>query len=1723
MGTDHTMGSGLYTHYYKIAHAKLISYGIYTLKKPSTDQVLLELELQIRHNHPRILLTYYNKRLYHFRFAHWGQLESSLDSQNDGSLRLDELHPDLDLNYENTVLVEQLANPSRASKKPQGSAGQTSPETVSDELLAFASLSFLKAVKKTLVYNLAGLNDVQLFGSYVVARVPNSSCQYFVLQIDPILLGNGDLIVSLTQRNRLPLFHSSVLNLDHVFLELASCFVIYVIPSALRCHLYDSTSFLQSFTRNPPKASSNLLRLLKLSTRVDLTEKDLILWVKLIPNLQHLNNQTSSISRFIHDVENKKYILWPWELCVLQFGSVEQQTALTEQNPGVDPLALISDFIQFNIDKHDSEGLGRSDSNKDAGSAAAISDSATYTYNFDTVPSSGRSNGAPELKMEALQPPLIDHKPSVAEIFELQDDENEIRGPESSQPKRDEDQHPEAFENENSNSLINEDDDLFGDSPTLETKDSLQESQLPKQEPMLSEKLVSDHSNFIEEDTKMDQIDSEMEIADAVKANNDFQLSTKKQIYLGIPRSEMISLALKVATPASYKDPGAPLPVMPTPVIPQLQTMNAQAGQSAPSQKPHVTSNKDASRFENAPGYSFSPIAFNPRIKSSIDKKYGRGGKFFVDREESAEPEIRKPRLRETSVLAYEQPAFSEADKSFGQESNADDYLKLSRTGGLDPFGTVFFAESEKEPTQQPEDLEVDEEVDDEIDDEDEEDDEEEEEYESDEDEDDLESQFKKSPLRLNTHLSDIFNNNDSTMEVVRNHRPLTKSSSHLSPRNLDMKNSASKDASPIGLGVAVPEQTAGLFAPTPHGEPKGSSAQESPLNEDHPLQIAAQMENARDELVSDSVNTPASNESSSSGVSESSNCLPLILRSINVFSIPNSFMLRSVPGAWGNVSMSNGFIMDVDEEEDDLFCKPNDLAVKSSNMDEFLSWLMPHLAFDCGLNSFDRKCELKLPDFHIEEVSGDMTDGSCSEDTAKLFLSAFPLSYKIHLDEFMKQGDMDDTKTLDSEMKSQLSFLDEISNVPLADSSQSERDSTQVYWDSIFPDLSMNRDNFATYCDVRRKASDTVNDHSYDEDNYFSLNGVKAKALKNGHDLINLNYAGLKFWNYLNFSPVNGPKHFQVLLIAECSPASLQNGVFNNKTLGFLDLLQNNYKDSRFGTAKKLDLMEWETRPDLKGIKDGLMLVEKDGTDRSHNDYYRNLNRKLGNLAELIKVDLINRTNKFQFDKPLLLLFIDADNSISSTLQISKICRNFKLALRQLKLSLVEVFSHIIPSNRILKGHGERQCLKYISDSALTKISMLLYNKCPNSELHDHKLGPNHARNSRTLYTQLVEEPPTTLQFKFLNRASKEGTNTAHYDDLFLHVAYERSVDKNWISAAWSDPLGIVTHLKSWFCTTDQKFKQQQEGSDLGTVIAGIWETSNMLFSRLINNNLLRTGGAGKKKFLVLTRISSIIPDDELVFWKRLTAKFKDVSLIVLSTNRLPKLLFLTQLPSNANETKDERSFLSPPMNNTNGHSDYEEKLSNHEFLKNLAGYGGLATSPANLAVSPGNQLSMSMASPPQPMFNGGASYLSPLDAPYDVSTSAPDSKVTDPNYEITGIVPKTSLPSFNSPTRLGMRIGYLVRESQTAEKDSEKKFMVFEVTLLSCSAYWNLNAIMKILLNQYKKLIVLNDVLGTNDQENLSRAKASREHELWALVPWHINAVVKTLNYLVHVHVEP
>uniref|UniRef100_A0A0L0P7T9 Mediator of RNA polymerase II transcription subunit 13 n=1 Tax=Candidozyma auris TaxID=498019 RepID=A0A0L0P7T9_CANAR len=1723
--SDRSPTSRISTHYYKIGHLLLVSYEVFSSKDASLDQYLLELELQIRNDYPRILLTYYNKSLYQFKFEHILSEHSTDGQYLFPHARLDELYPQLEFRSQSSIPACFLSKPTKSAATQTNTKRENQPHL---DNAAFIPLTFFKAVKKMILYNICLASDLRMFGNYLVCKSSDEIRQYSIVQIDPVVLENGDMLVSLSQMNRIALWGTDIVNTNMISSDITNTFVIYVIPSGLRCHFFSVHDFSQTFTVTPPKSSGNLLRLLKLSTGIDLSERTEILWVKLIPNLQHLNNQTSDISLFIHEVDNKKFILWPWELCLLQFGYEDSRLEEKQQGPSsTDPLQLIHRFID-SLAFEKEEFTSRNGPPFTNSNANAHLTSNMFNYNVPSSISTGRSSGQgtmPEfLQIKSDTPAALvsesNGRQNVSQLEELQQGDTEERSrmqPDTAKSgvKADDDKFHDSKTTETKGEAhmddINDDEDLFGESSGSEDVDS---STISKTDKDRADRASSNvNATYSKEHSSVKQMapstaENTSSCADEEHIN---ETSMSPTTFVNIPKDQMISDIESI--PSSYKDPGAPLPIVPTPIIPQHSNLgvgpNDYSNLSKLSSLPH----RARLRLERAreplnnperQGYVFSPLRFNPVIKSSIDTKYGKGGKFYVSQNANQDYEQKVRRPRETSVSHGSPIQLANDENILGDMPFFN--------SGRDPGHEASFVKPQ--PSELHESTETQHQ-----DDARETDNDDEEESDFDEDYDDHE--LKTSPLQLNISNQDPQIGLSSTYDALDtqnlNHPTLFPHTSMLSPSNEESKNKLSTFESPpppnsLGniQGLVMLPVFASQFG-----------------NKDDSTVPGSDMKDGEASLAPTSSMSPLN--SSSNAMGESSNCLPLILRSINVLTIPPEFIVERKRERWDDVTMLSGFDITVMEDMEDI----NDgrfghLSVKSKNIEEYLKWVTNNVVFDFGGFEARNLSKIKLPSESI--VHDDTPESEPSELVIDTFKNIFPLSFRMGLDEF-RFGHNFSTSAENHEdptKKNEMDLLERMNdNVELAGSVS--QDMRQLSWDSIYHDVGENKKNALQSMVLLDEARQKWETHKGEDDAFTSLHDVKVKVIKNASDEINLDFLGLRFWHYLKFKPIHKPRNFQVLLISESLSAGNDRTTLDGGNLSFLSLLRNNYKDNHFGDIKRLSLQVPDDRQDLEGLTNGIILAENVLNDATYGKYYGMINRTLKSLAELIKLDLINKINRFDFDRPLLLLFISFDRSLSSLSLISKLCRNFKTALSNQHLSLVDLFCHIIPGDLIMKQCGQERRLRYLSNTQMTNISMLLYNKCPSQKI---STSLRKKLEVTELYTRLVKESPVALNSKIYNRSMNADGGVALLDDLFLHVAYERSIDRRWVSAAWSDPHGAVIRTKSWLCST--KKPSSSASHDIGAIIGEIWDVSSSLFKILNDDDSRRACTTGGKRYLVLTRINSILPDDELVFWKRLTTKYKEMSLIVLSANRMPKASFNLEDSCSQPTASCGQSPKSMPANQK-GKLYGLPSLHGSELLGTFGESGvPYTSSPANAdmnSTSPINSGGITVQSPNQFM-NLSANFLSPQDCgpsgqlPESTTNDEANLVLQDESLEIMGFIPQTSLPSTNSPTRLAMRNGYLIKTQERSDAPKVPKILVFEVSLLSCSNHWNVNNLMKILLNQLKKLIYLNQVVGVCDiGDNFVSGNFSRgthKKTIRSIIPWHINAVGKCLDYLVHIRVD-
>lgn len=1927
--------SAIKTYYYKLAHVRHIDCYFYAPVdvQATTEQSLLELELATRYSSPKLLFTYYKKFLYKFKFIYDRNLPESVSADDEEPVPIDTdddalaCNPTLKLVGRRRVTALALAMPQRSSTMSGGTAAFNPCDS-----LQYASLCLYKAVKKMLQYNLSMSKSVKIFGSYTVYSEAASGDIYFV-NIDPTLLPNGDLLVSLVARRK-PNFMLPNKDLIPKIIDLN--FAVYLLPNPIRCHLFDPVNLSQNFVvRKINRKTDELYRLVRLCTglerpfastpiqgKEDDQQVEEVLFVKLIPNLKHMNNLTSKISLFIHSINNKKFVYWPWELCLLQLGAYESFLPDKSETVGPlmpeddsilhNPLSLISEFIDFNI----------SQSNKVQHQALG-SNWNPNTFQPPTNISTGGNN------LDASQGNTFDDlAPMVVELFntgtdfpmksdptftEDNDDGNNIKNLEPNEDfKLRQSQGQElsldladgnaqkgapksALENEGSDDDM-EIDDLFGGSDEEEddskSQKSIQESIADGndaqenikhdseqgyddklEDELFEEFAVAEaselRSNIFKVNKSNDErISNDIDLApqksDSKNLNIDITIKTvtpkwdpgsnaasvlgtptvgsapSKATYIDIPRDQM---TIKKTQTPMYDDPGAPLPIMPTPMI---NTFGATYGGSSgpgsipPSSAPYTSNegknaqlnnqtNQNAvkgssSSTEDGIKSAFSPILFNPIIENNIDTKYGKGGKFYVDKEVT--PLAEKKIMRATSVSGHEIPLREE--RSF----------KSTVLGGMTYPQEVIEDDSGNDENSY--------------------DAYEDEEMSSDEDEDSLfventgnfgngassnfraMNKFSKSPpLILNTdndHLLDSFSSpmggnsrsrRGSISMTNQNIYQENQSPLRLTGRGALQEDSAVKDSiSSAGTGNSFPGISPISYEPstamTTHSNPPMSGSPGSNLQATN-LQFTSFSPEKRE--VGGSI------ISEDESKTETSNYLPLLLRSINVSTIPEFFMTNNLLQNKETRIIEDFSIM---EEEENIAnkefgdFKENEMVVTDAlHLDILLEYLSQNIVYDYGL--LEPFTSLKLinddVDFAVSEV--DMECPPPSFESA--FLQVFPYCYKVNLIEFINNwndfGSNEYVTSKDSDINGgvseELDFLNDLGDD--TDPKFQFKKLNEIEYDTIEVN-SRNKDNFEKY----RTIMDELirgNNFQIDQNSCFKLPVIKAKV-KKFDDIINFDYLGVNFWRMLSLSPLNEPKNFQILLISEQHlPSLFENHGVSGPTLlssttsmfhynsRFLNNLIQSYSECNLGNISKLNVRRTEE-------DNGMLLVKRDRSN-TFNDTYKEIHKQLELMVEQIKLDLINKTNKFEFNRPLLLLFVDFNQKCNSVLQISKIFKNFKLALDKHQLPLVQFFVKIIPADFIIKKKHNEYCLKMISNYSLSKLSMMLYNMCP-----DTNRGSPTNFQVRKLYTNIVQEPPRKIQFKFLGNSSNNLKNSVNNnDDIFLHLAYERSIDKNWVSAAWLDPLGVVTHTKTWYCPVDRKIDNGNTQNhlhnhfhanvyEIGQISEEIWRISNELFKLLNNEIIKKTNVIGGKKFLVLTRINSIIPDDELIHWKKLSVNHKDISLIVLSVNRAPKLVFERDLVpgvlgaeqlansvviSGENKNSFSLTKMSPqqqlfsrtylmssqaPSPNL-GQLAYGTQVSTGGSQGSVSGggSGGFLASPSNFSLHSPQQFANMPQNFLSPMekdggsvngsvSNGGGlagqgssdgSHHGPLvsgsaatpngnqnlNHGHNASTNhgsgtgnsnlsglidGADLVVTHPESDVIGIIPKLPFPPLSSPTRLAMMVGYLVKPFDL------QRYLVYEVCLFSCSAFWSLPLLMHVLLEQYQKLIVLNDILGLREFDGYYKNGGDEEKEdnvvdgteemnigqsnfkARGLVPWHITAVGKTLDYLVHVLVE-
>lgn len=327
---------------------------------------------------------------------------------------------------------------------------------------------------------------------------------------------------------------------------------------------------------------------------------------------------------------------------------------------------------------------------------------------------------------------------------------------------------------------------------------------------------------------------------------------------------------------------------------------------------------------------------------------------------------------------------------------------------------------------------------------------------------------------------------------------------------------------------------------------------------------------------------------------------------------------------------------------------------------------------------------------------------------------------------------------------------------------------------------------------------------------------------------------SGMSFWDTLGLEPLDKQVTCSILLVAPKIP---ECEAFAEATRFVFMSVVNSFESHRLGSMKTLDTIS------EVGMQDGILEIESELSSPA--SYWACASDQLAQLGTSYKSHL---------PFPLLLLMADPFSSLDSLVGMARSASRFKQSISEAECGTGKkrktepgVISCQFPVS-LYFGQNGQECI--LSEGCLSVLSRSLYRQAA------------FGRNIFNASCAILRKPPTKIQFQ-LTKTHVSSSLTS--PDLYIHLCYERSIDRKWCVAAWSDQFGDMRNLQT-FCDDVTPFEQ---------VSNELWETT----LEMIKSHR-------GKCFLVLTRLNNTLPDDELIQWKRLSLKCQSVRLIVVTLN---------------------------------------------------------------------------------------------------------------------------------------------------------------------------------------------------------------------------------------------
>ncbi|KAH3676105.1 hypothetical protein WICMUC_002402 [Wickerhamomyces mucosus] len=642
------------------------------------------------------------------------------------------------------------------------------------------------------------------------------------------------------------------------------------------------------------------------------------------------------------------------------------------------------------------------------------------------------------------------------------------------------------------------------------------------------------------------------------------------------------------------------------------------------------------------------------------------------------------------------------------------------------------------------------------------------------------------------------------------------------------------------------------------------------------------------------------------------------------------------------------------------------------------------------------------------------------------------------------------------------------------------------------------NSTNTASTTNITTSNTDSVvNKNGESDKSLFQIPEPKIMVKRLAQE-ISINATALSLWNAMSFAPLNNAKNSHLLML---SPDFLVE-----QSLNFIDSLVEIYQKCELGTLSKLETLK---------NPNGLILADFNAIEKSSIDSLNDLN--ISSLKNLSNEDI-------------LIIIPDFEQSLKSLMKIVKIYQSLKAAISTvLKLNEVPNISislKIIPSS-FITNNG---VFSVLSINRLTKISLSIYNRL---------------QDSTKPFTQISKPLPEKINFKLTK--SPVASNILN-EDIFIHLAYERSIDKKWYVASWTDNSCKFKEIKAWSCSI----------KSLDEIMNEIWDYT-LKISETFNIG---------KKYLVLARLDGVIPDDELSQWKRLSSKSRDLMLIIVSVDLNPKFnlkLSNAQYPLNKifthsrrendeddTEEQEEELNIENRINSSSSNYKFEsiptvdsttgltpsniftpqnfinspdlftlnrftnnESLSPSDFRSNSTGFGINGDNNNNNSnshnITNKNNHYNNINNTNTNINNNNNNHL----INHNTSINGNNSNnhhvnnnrnnknfIVNLNDTIYGLIIDCPSSLSNSPNRLSIKTGYLIKPIA----QSGNKLGTFEIHLLTCPNNFKPEELIRLLLIQLRRFSTIGLLYSINDENN-------------CLIPWNIAAVKKCLNYLIHI----